>query len=132
MLEKTKKILVVEDEPDIASLLTLMLKSQGYHVIAAGDGQEALEKARVEAPDLIVLDIMLPKLNGYKVARMLKFDEKFSHIPIIMLTAKIQEKDKKTGVEMGADAYVTKPFDTGQLLQKVKEILEEKGKGARK
>ena len=132
MAEKTKKILVVDDEPDVASLLTLMLKSQGYHVIAAGDGQEALEKARAEVPDLIVLDIMLPKLDGYKVARMLKFDEKFSHIPIIMLTAKIQEKDRKTGLEMGADAYVTKPFDTMQLLEKVKEVLSEKSGGVKK
>ncbi|KPJ69875.1 hypothetical protein AMJ44_02100 [candidate division WOR-1 bacterium DG_54_3] len=132
MAEKTKKILVVDDEPDVASLLTLMLKSQGYNVIAAGDGQEALEKARAEVPDLIVLDIMLPKLDGYKVARMLKFDEKFSHIPIIMLTAKIQEKDRKTGLEMGADAYVTKPFDTMQLLEKVKEVLSEKSGGVKK
>ena len=132
MAEKTKKILVVDDEPDVASLLTLMLKSQGYNVIAAGDGQEALEKARAEGPDLIVLDIMLPKLDGYKVARMLKFDEKFSHIPIIMLTAKIQEKDRKTGLEMGADAYVTKPFDTMQLLEKVKEVLSEKSGGVKK
>ncbi|MEE8637520.1 MAG: response regulator [Candidatus Margulisiibacteriota bacterium] len=123
MGEKMQKILVVDDEPDVASLLTLMLKSQGYEVITAGDGQEALEKARSEKPDLIVLDIMLPKLDGYKVARMLKFDENFSHIPIIMVTAKIQEKDKKTGIEMGADAYVTKPFDTTALLEKIKETL---------
>ena len=123
MGEKIKKILVVDDEPDVASLLTLMLKSQGYEVITAGDGQDALEKARSEKPDLIVLDIMLPKLDGYRVARMLKFDENFSHIPIIMVTAKIQEKDKKIGIETGADAYVTKPFDTTALLEKIKESL---------
>ena len=123
MAEKIKKILVVDDEPDVASLLTLMLKSQGYEVITAGDGQDALEKARSEKPDLIVLDIMLPKLDGYRVARMLKFDENFSHIPIIMVTAKIQEKDKKIGIETGADAYVTKPFDTTALLEKIKESL---------
>ena len=132
MAEKMQKVLVVDDEPDVASLLALMLKSQGYNVLTAGDGQEALEKARAEKPDLIVLDVMLPKLDGYKVARMLKFDEKFSHIPIIMLTAKIQEKDRKTGLETGADAYVTKPFDTAQLLEKVKEILSEKKEGLRK
>jgi len=126
MAEVSKKILVVDDEPDVASLLTLMLKSQGYKVITAGDGQEALEKARAEVPDLILLDIMLPRLDGYKVARMLKFDENFSHIPIIMLTAKIQEKDRKTGLEMGADAYITKPFDTAALLEKVKETFSKK------
>ncbi|MDD4179861.1 MAG: response regulator [Candidatus Margulisbacteria bacterium] len=122
-----KRILVVDDEPDVASLLTLMLKSQGYEVIAAGDGQEALEKARSENPDLILLDVMLPRLDGYKVARMLKFDENYSHIPIIMLTAKIQDRDKQTGLEMGANDYVTKPFDTAQLLAKIKDILEKKG-----
>jgi DNA-binding response OmpR family regulator len=122
-----KKILVVDDEPDVASLLTLMLKSQGYEVVAASDGQEALEKARAENPDLILLDVMLPRLDGYKVARMLKFDENYSHIPIIMLTAKIQEKDKQTGMEMGANDYVTKPFDTAILLAKIKDILAKKG-----
>lgn len=123
MTEEAKKILVVEDEPDVLSLLTLMLKSQGYNVITAVDGSEALEKARAEVPDLIILDIMLPKLDGYKVARMLKFDENYSHIPIVMLTAKIQEKDKEIGLEMGADEYITKPFDTAELLQKIKERL---------
>ncbi len=123
MGEPSKKILIVDDEPDVASLLNLMLRSKGYETIIASDGQEALEKARHEQPDLIVLDIMLPRLDGYKVARMLKFDEKFSHIPIIMVTAKIQEKDKKTGLEMGADAYVTKPFDTAMLLEKINEVL---------
>ena len=118
-----KKILVVDDEPDVTSLLTLMLKSQGYNVLVAGDGQEALEKARRDPPDLILLDIMLPRLDGYKVARMLKFDENFSHIPIIMLTAKIQERDRQMGLEMGANEYVTKPFDTAALLLKIKEIL---------
>jgi len=122
--ETTKKILVVDDEPDVASLLTLMLKSQGYDVITARDGQEALEKARNQNPDLILLDVMLPKMDGYKVARMLKFDENFSHIPIILLTAKIQEKDRQTGMEMGANDYVTKPFDTALLLSKIKAILQ--------
>ncbi|OGB90525.1 hypothetical protein A2625_03150 [candidate division WOR-1 bacterium RIFCSPHIGHO2_01_FULL_53_15] len=122
-----KKILVVDDEPDVASLLTLMLKAQGYDVITAGDGQAALEKARGANPDLILLDVMLPRLDGYKVARMLKFDENYSHIPIIMLTAKIQEKDKEIGLEMGANDYVTKPFDTAALLAKIRERLAKKG-----
>jgi DNA-binding response OmpR family regulator len=122
-----KKILVVDDEPDVASLLTLMLKSQGYDVMAAGDGQEALEKARSGNPDLILLDVMLPRLDGYKVARMLKFDENYSHIPIIMLTAKIQDRDKQVGLEMGVNDYITKPFDTAALLGKIKALLEAKG-----
>ena len=121
-----KKILIVDDEPDVASLLTLLFESQGHQVIVATDGQQALEKARHENPDLILLDIMLPRIDGYRVARMLKFDEKFRHIPIVMLTAKIQDKDKQLGLETGADAYVTKPFDTVALLEKVKEILGNK------
>jgi DNA-binding response OmpR family regulator len=118
-----KKILVVDDEPDVISLLTLVLKSQGYDVISAGDGKEALEKARGESPDLILLDVMLPRMDGYKVARMLKFDEKYRHIPIIMLTARIQDRDKQTGLEMGVNDYLTKPFDTNVLLEKVKALF---------
>ena len=91
MAESTKKILVVDDEPDVASLLTLMLKSQGYSVITAGDGQEALERARAEVPDLIVLDIMLPRMDGYKVARILKFDE----FPPCVIHNKIQKRSKE-------------------------------------
>ncbi len=124
--EKKYKILVVDDEPDVLSLLNLMLASQGYHVVSASDGQEALEKARNAVPDLILLDVMLPRLDGYKVARMLKFDENFRHIPIIMITAKVQEKDRQTGMEMGVDDYITKPFDTAALLEKVKAILAKK------
>ncbi|MBN2058652.1 MAG: response regulator [Candidatus Saganbacteria bacterium] len=128
MAEESKRILIVDDEPDVASLLTLLLKSQGYEVVSAGDGQEALEKARTGHPDLLLLDIMLPKLDGYKVARMLKFDENFRHIPIIMLTAKIQEKDKNMGMEMGADAYISKPFNTPALLELIKDTLAKKKK----
>ena len=126
MAEGVKTILVVDDEPDVAQLLSLILKTDGYNVLVAVDGQEALERARKEAPDLILLDVMLPKLDGYRVARMLKFDENYKHIPIIMLTAKIQEKDKKTGMEMGADDYLTKPFEIPILQQKVREILARK------
>jgi len=123
---EAKKILIVDDEPDVASLLTLLLRSQGYEAVVASDGRQGLELARKENPDLIILDIMLPGLDGYKIARMLKFDESYSHIPIIMLTAKVQEKDKALGLETGADEYLTKPFDTQLLLKKVKEILERK------
>ena len=103
----------------------MTLKGQGYDVLTAGDGQAGLEKARTEKPDLILLDVMLPKLDGYKVARMLKFDERYSKIPIIMITAKIQEKDKETGLEMGADAYITKPFDMTTLLSKIDQTLKD-------
>ena len=120
-----KRILVVDDEADVVSLLRLTLKGQGYDIITASNGQEGLEKARTEKPDLILLDVMLPKLDGYKVARMLRFDERYSKIPIIMITAKIQEKDKETGLEMGADAYITKPFDMTTLLSKIDQTLKD-------
>ncbi|MFA6170435.1 MAG: response regulator [Candidatus Margulisiibacteriota bacterium] len=121
--EKKIKVLVVDDEPDVVSLLEVLLNSYGYSVISAADGQQALEKARTERPDLIILDVMLPKLDGYKVARMLKFDENFSKIPIIMLTAKVTDKDKETGIETGADVYLTKPFETDKLLASIETVL---------
>lgn len=121
--EKKIKVLVVDDEPDVVSLLEVLLTSYNYSVITASDGQQALEKARAERPDLLILDVMLPKLDGYKVARMLKFDENFSKIPIIMLTAKVTDKDKETGIETGADVYLTKPFETDKLLAAIETVL---------
>lgn len=118
------KILVTEDSPTILAITKDVLEGAGFTVIAAVDGQEALDKARKEAPDLIVLDLMLPKLDGYKVCRMLKFDEKYKQIPIILLTARAQEADEKLGKEVGADAYLTKPFDPDKLLGKIKELLK--------
>ncbi|OGC07604.1 hypothetical protein A2230_02290 [candidate division WOR-1 bacterium RIFOXYA2_FULL_36_21] len=120
------KILIVDDEEDIVSALSIRLKAAGYDVIFAYDGMEGLEKARLERPDLILLDIMLPKLDGYKVCRILKFDEKFKHIPIIMITAKFGEDNKKMGGCVGADAYILKPFDPKELMSKIEEVLVKK------
>ena len=122
-----KKILLVDDEPHIITMLENRMKHAGYEVITACDGQEAITKAQKEKPDLIILDLMLPKLDGYKVCRMLKFDEKYKHIPIIMLSARAQEVDKKMGETVGADGYVTKPFEPQVLLGKVKDLLSGKG-----
>jgi DNA-binding response OmpR family regulator len=126
--EKPKKILVVDDEPDVASLLSLMLTTQGYAVVTAGDGEEALAKARSEMPDLILLDVMLPKMDGYKVAHMLKSDAKYKQIPIIMLTANVQEKSKESSLAAGADDYAAKPFDAAELLAKICRIMAGKDK----
>lgn len=120
------KILVVDDEEDITTALSIRLKSLGYEVITAVDGLQALDLARKEHPDLILLDIMLPKLDGYKVCRMLKFDEKYKDIPIIMVTAKGADSEKQTGQDVGADAYFTKPIKTDLLIAKIKEILDKK------
>ena len=123
-----KRILLVEDEKDMIYAVTMQLEANGYEVIVACDGQVALQKARREKPDLIILDIMLPKLDGFKVCRMLKFDEKYKDIPVIMFTAKVLDSDKKMGKEVGADVYITKPFEPEVLLSKIRELLE-KGDG---
>jgi len=118
-----KKILIVDDERDIVETIQFRLELEGLECLAAYDGEEALLKAERENPDLILLDIMLPKINGYKVARLLKFDELYKHIPIIMLTARTQETDIKIGEETGADEYVTKPFNMDELVGLVKKYL---------
>src|SRR4030042_1202321 len=118
-----RKILVLEDEAELTGAIQIRLDEAGYEVLTAYDGQEALEKARVENPDLIILDLMLPKLDGYKVCRMLKFDEKYKKIPVIMFTARAQDSDKKLGEEVGANVYLTKPFDPQMLLSKIAELL---------
>ena len=119
-----KKILIVEDEPDIKDLLKSRLEANGYEVMTATDGFEALEIARENKPDLITLDVMLPKLNGYAVCRMLKFSQQHQNIPIIMLTARSDPQDLKTGREVAADAYITKPFESQALIQKIAELLK--------
>jgi DNA-binding response OmpR family regulator len=118
-----KRILLVEDEKDLVETLSFRLKSSNYEVLKAYDGQEGLEKARKEKPDLIILDLMLPKMDGYKVCGLLKSDSRYSKIPIIILTARAQESDKKMGEDMGADAFITKPFDAQVLLDKISELI---------
>lgn len=117
------KILITEDSPTILEILKSVLVEEGYDVIAAVDGQQALELVRTEKPDLIVLDLMLPKIDGYKVCRMLKFDEKYKNIPIIMLTARTKESDENLGKEVGADAYIRKPFEPEIIIDKIRELL---------
>jgi DNA-binding response OmpR family regulator len=120
-----KRILIVDDEEDIAFSLTRRLTAAGFEVICAEDGHDGLTRAQQDHPDLIVLDLMLPKMDGYKVCRLLKFDEKFKHIPIVMLTARSQKEDAALGREMGADYYMTKPFDAGELLNKIHELTDD-------
>ena len=119
-----KKILVVDDEADLVETVRFPLEMEGFNVLVSYNGEDALNQARKEKPDLILLDLMLPKLDGYKVCRLLKFDERYKHIPILMLTAKTQEKDKILGKETGADEYITKPFDIDELMKKVKAYLQ--------
>ncbi|NOZ29884.1 MAG: response regulator transcription factor [Chloroflexi bacterium] len=114
------KVLVVEDEPILVETLTYNLRRQGYEVLTAMDGLSALNLARQERPDLIVLDLMLPKLDGLEVCRILRQE---MSIPILMLTARADEVDRVVGLEMGADDYLTKPFSMRELLARVKALL---------
>jgi DNA-binding response OmpR family regulator len=117
------KILVVDDEPDAVELIEFNLKTAGYEVVTAGDGAEALKKARTFAPNLILLDLMLPEVDGLEVCKLLRRDPATSGIPVIMVTAKAAEIDRVLGLELGADDYVTKPFSPRELVLRVKSIL---------
>ncbi|GBD92869.1 DNA-binding response regulator MtrA [bacterium BMS3Abin05] len=116
-----KRILVVDDYPQVVEALKIRLESVGYEVLTAYDGQEALNVARNEKPDLILLDVLLPKINGYKVARFLKFDKKYKNIPIIMLTSRAKKTDAELGRHSGADEYVYKPYNPPHLLQMIRK-----------
>jgi DNA-binding response OmpR family regulator len=117
------KILVVDDEPDAVELIKFNLKGAGYDVMTAADGDEALKKARSLLPDLIVLDLMLPEVDGLEVCKILRRDQRVSATPILMLTAKAAEIDRVLGLELGADDYVTKPFSPRELILRVKRLL---------
>lgn len=119
----SKRILVVDDTEDVVRVVKMYLEHHGYEVITAGDGRKGLEKARDEKPDLVVLDLMLPKMDGYKVCGLLKRDTRYAKTPVILFTARTQEKDVRLGQEVGADAYITKPFEPEVLLSKITELL---------
>jgi DNA-binding response OmpR family regulator len=119
-----KKILIVEDEQVVVSVLTTRLEALGYEIIVAIDGEEALQKTEKEKPDLIILDIMLPKMDGFRVCRILKYDGRYKNIPIIVLTARSQEKDKEVGMDVGADVYITKPYKAEELIDAVEKYLK--------
>ena len=117
------RILVVDDEIYIVHILDFSLGMEGYEVLTALDGEQALEKARAEKPDLIVLDIMMPKLDGYETCKILKADAETKDIPVILLSAKGRNVDQKIGFEVGADDYITKPFSPRKLVERINAIL---------
>ena len=116
----TKTVLVVDDEPTLVATLKYNLEREGYNVVAAGDGDKAIALARAERPDLMILDLMLPAVDGLEVCRILRRE---MSLPILMLTARAGEVDKVVGLEIGADDYVTKPFSTRELLARVRALL---------
>jgi len=117
------RILVVDDEIYIVHILDFSLGMEGYEVVTALDGEQALEKARAEKPDLIVLDIMMPKLDGYETCKRLKADPETKDVPVILLSAKGRNVDQKVGFEVGADDYITKPFSPRKLVERINAIL---------
>ena len=117
------KILVVDDEVYIVHILDFSLGMEGYEVVTALDGEMAIEKANAEHPDLIVLDIMMPKLDGYETCKRLKADDATRNIPVILLSAKGRNIDQKIGFEVGADDYITKPFSPRKLVERINAIL---------
>lgn len=119
----TPKILIIDDEQDIVETLQFTLETDGYECYTAFDGEEGLRLAKELHPDLIILDVMMPKMNGFKICRLLKYDNSYKNIPIFMLTARSQVEDISIGQETGANEYMTKPFELDYVLDKVKEYL---------
>ncbi len=123
------KIMVVDDEPDVVDLVRLVLESDGFQVVTAYSGKEALEKIGKEMPDLVLLDIMMPQMDGWEVYSRIRANPQTKDIPVAMLTAKSQSIDKMIGLHVvKVDDYITKPFGRSELLERVKRILKEKGK----
>jgi DNA-binding response OmpR family regulator len=117
------RILIVDDEPNIILALELLMKRQGYEVLTVDDGRKALDSLAEFRPDLILLDIMMPKMDGYEVCQRIRADASLADVPVIMLTAKGREVEREKGLALGADCYITKPFSTREVIAKVQEIL---------
>lgn len=116
-------VLVVEDSPTQRELITDLLKGSGLKVMVATDGMEALEQVQLSCPDLVVLDVVMPRMNGYEVCRRLKTDPKTQNVPVVMCSSKGEEFDRYWGMKQGADAYIVKPFQPRELLVTVKQLL---------
>ncbi len=124
MPDARARILIVDDEPDLLSVLRFGLEAEGFDVLEASDGERGLDMARAERPDLLVLDLMLPRMDGYKVCRALKFDERYRRMPIFILSARTGETDRKLALELGADLFMTKPYEVRDLVARIRERLQ--------
>jgi len=120
MSQEKPRILIVDDETDLLAVLRMGLEAEGYEVLTATDGEQGLAMARQSLPDLMLLDLMLPRMDGYKVCRALKFDERYRRIPIFILSARTGDTDRRLALELGADEYHTKPYEMRALLERVR------------
>ena len=118
-----KKVLIADDHPEAVELVRVTLEDEDYEIVNTSNGKETLKKARAEKPDIVLLDVVMPKMDGFEVCRQLRKDPQTKEILIVMLTAKGQEVDKERGRKVGADDYITKPFSPSALLIKIEEIL---------
>jgi DNA-binding response OmpR family regulator len=123
-MSQSKKVLVAEDEPDIRQLITYSLQFAGFTVVQAVNGEDAVKKATKEQPDLILLDVRMPKMNGYEACAALKAQDSTKHIPVVFLSARGQETEIKHGLELGAEEYILKPFAPDELYKRVTTMLE--------
>lgn len=128
MILITKKILIVEDDPGVLRATSFILEKEGYQIITAQDGLEGLKKAREDNPDLLILDVMLPGIDGFEICHSLRSEPQTADMPILMFSAKGQESDKATGLKMGADDYITKPVDREVLIERVASWLTAKSR----
>lgn len=119
-----KRVLIAEDEPHIVESLRFILMREGYHVADAGDGEAACRSIERERPDLVILDVMLPRLNGFEVLRRVRADPRLAGLPVIMLTAKGQAQDRRTAQDIGADAFITKPFSNRDVVEHVRRLTD--------
>jgi len=122
-MNKMRKILIVDDEPNIVMSLEYTFKKNNYEVFIARDGQEALEILKVQQPDIIILDVMMPMVDGFATLEQIKKDERLQHCKVIFLSAKNKEKDIERGLSLGADLYMTKPFSVKKLVEQTNELL---------
>jgi two-component system alkaline phosphatase synthesis response regulator PhoP len=124
-----KTVLIVDDEPNILLSVEFLMQREGHEVLTASDGREALDRLASSRPDLMILDVMMPRKNGFEVCAEVRADPAYSDLPILMLTAKGREAEMNKGMSLGADAYIAKPFSTHELVAKVLELLERRGAG---
>jgi len=121
--EKKKRILVIDDDPVLIKIMNNVLDANGFEPVMANEAPLGLEIAMTQSPDLIILDVMMPIINGYNICRLLKSEEGYKNIPILLLTSRSEQKDKEIGAEVGADGYIAKPFDTNELLETIRRLL---------